>query len=128
MDNFLLFLWCTRYSLEHLRMNMNFQEILTHHFTLQLLFWIYCIRIIGSHLSRCNEEKSIEGEHSYLSLFIFFKFNLSKVITDLCGSSFLCLSLDNNCLFWFLLYAKLNGHYSYHRINFLLQVIVNIFR
>ena len=103
---FRAFLWCTRYNLECLTMNNNYQAIQTHHFTLMLLFEFYCFCTVVLYFSTCNKYTSFEKQHVYWNLLnpISVKKQEHVCVVHLfccflCSwISFPCFYLDNNCL------------------------------
>ena len=61
------FSWYTRHNVEYLTPNKNHQVIETHHFTLELLLWLYCFCSIVSYSSNCNKCINFEEKHVCLS-------------------------------------------------------------
>ena len=47
--------------------NKNRQAIQTHHFMLELLFYVYCFDTVFLYFSKCHKQKNIEEQHIYSS-------------------------------------------------------------
>ena len=110
--------------------------MLCYHILNMILNVWHCFCIVVIHFSMCNKQTSFEEQHVY-SIFLSLIF-VGKLRTNLCGPLVLLFSLFMNIVSMLILkqLANLVFYYLlsykfivlYDLTNFMLQILVNIFR
>ena len=88
---YVLLLWCTWYNIEYLRLNKNHQIIQTYHFTLELLFWVYCFYTVVLFFSTCKKWIRLYLNNDKVISFLLYA--QLKVHNVLWQNKYLCFKL-----------------------------------